>query len=315
MSQQNIIVPRWGNYNPNFYYLTRKDVDHSILLQNENEKIIITNKMNYELCLREFKKYNVEIMNIKELREFIKKGKEKYIIDGSIPTNLYMQLKNKNLKVGYSEFKKMREIKNKKEIEKIQKAVKISEKLIEGIKVENRTEMQIKNELLSKTFEMDLEKAFEPIVANSYNARFPHYNEYTSKINDYCLIDYGIEFEKYKSDLSRCKGKLGEHKKTYETLQNVVEQISDMGCAGLKIKDFVENVEKLIEKNKLSKFQHGIGHGLGLEVHEYPVLSFNSKDELKENSVITIEPGQYNKSNGLRYENVFLVGKKRLKKL
>ena len=83
----------------------------------------------------------------------------------------------------------------------------------------------------------------------------------------------------------------------------------------MKIKDFQENVDKLICKNKLKKFKHSIGHGIGLEIHEFPVLNPKNDDFLKENSVIAIEPGQYHKNYGLRYEEMFIVGKNNLKKI
>ena len=61
-------------------------------------------------------------------------------------------------------------------------------------------------------------------------------------------------------------------------------------------------------------FTHALGHGLGIEVHEKPWISKNSKDILKENMIFTIEPAVY-KKNGLRIENDFLLARNSLKKL
>lgn len=316
-NEHTLIIPRWDKYNPNFYYFTKRDIDHTILLINENEKIIYTNEMNYDLCYKELgKKFEIKKMNLKEISLELKKRNEKTLIDGSISANLYMQLKNKKMKVGYTEFKKNREIKTENEIKKIGEAVKITRKIIEETDVLGRSENEIMNELLLRTIKKGLKKSFEPIVANSSNARFPHYdNSLNSKIKDYCLIDYGVEFEKYKSDITRCKGNLNENKLTYENLENTTFEIADSSYSGMEIKEFVQIVSEIIKKNKLEMFKHSIGHGIGLEVHEFPSLNIKSEDILKENSVIAIEPGQYNNKNGLRYEDVFLITKKRLKKM
>lgn len=310
------IIPRWSTYNPNFYYFTGVDIDHSILLISKDEKIIFTNEMNYELCKKELgKKFEIRKMNLKEIKEELKKRNGKYLIDGSISADLFLQLRNKNMKLDYKELKKIREIKTKNEIEKIRKATEISRELIEKINVKNKFEYEIKNEILFKTIKRNVWEAFKPIIANSSNARFPHYNKYDSKITDYCLIDYGTEFEKYKSDISRCVGNLKEKKEEYEKLQSIVFEIADSTYSGVKIKDFVENVEKIVSKRGMKKFCHSIGHGIGLDVHEFPVLNSRNDGFLKENSVITLEPGQYHNNYGLRYEEMFIVGKNKLKKI
>ena len=92
------------------------------------------------------------------------------------------------MKLDYKELKKIREVKTNKEIEKIRKATEISREVIEKIKVNNKIEYEIKNEILIEMIKRNVSKSFEPIIANSSNARFPHYNKYDSKVNDYCLI-------------------------------------------------------------------------------------------------------------------------------
>jgi Xaa-Pro aminopeptidase len=316
LDRYSLIIPRWDKYNPNFFYFTKKDIDHCILLISKNEKIIYTNEMNYELCKKELnEKFQIKKMNLKEIKEELKKRNEKYLIDGSIPTYLFLKIRCKNMKIGFNEFKEMREVKEKNEIEKMKEGVIISREIIEKTKVIERYEHEIKNEIIFKTFKRGLNKSFEPIIANSSNAKYPHYNEYKSKVKDYCLIDYGIEFEKYKTDITRCNGKLGKKKEEYETLINLTYEIADSSYAEMKISEFIENVNKLVLKNKLKKFNHSIGHGVGLEVHEFPVLSLKNHKILKENSVIAIEPGQYDTKTGTRYEEMFLVKKNKLKRI
>jgi Xaa-Pro aminopeptidase len=312
---KSLLIVRWNLFNPNFFYFTGIDIDHTILLISEKEKIIFTNEINYELCKKELgKKFEIKKMNLKEIKSELNK-KTNILIDGNIPTYLFKQIKNKNMKIGYVEFKKIREVKNKKEIEKIKTATNITREIFKKIEVDEKYEHEIKNEILIETLKKNCEKAFEPIIANSQNTRFPHYNKFDSKVKDYCLIDYGVEFEKYKSDLTICKGDLGRNEKKYEELKNSVYEIADSSYAGMKIKDFIKNVDRIISKNNLEKFNHTIGHGVGLEVHEFPILSVKNNDYLKKNSIITIEPGQYNKKNGLRYEEIFIVENKKIRKI
>lgn len=316
LENYTLIIPRWNEFNPNFFYFTKKDIDHCILSISKDEKIIYTNEMNYELCKKELgKKFQIKKMKINEIKEELKKKNEKYLVDGSIPTYLFLKIKNKNMKIRLNEFKEMREVKGKNEVEKIKKAAKISREIIEETKVLGKYEHEIKKEILLKTFKRGVDKAFEPIIANSTNAKYPHYNEYNSKVNDYCLIDYGVEFEKYKSDLTRCNGKMKDKKNEYEKLISLTYDIADSSYGGMKVNEFIENVNKIMLNKKLKKFNHSIGHGIGLEVHEFPVLTLKNKEILKENSVICIEPGQYNKKYGIRYEEMFIVKKNKLKKI
>ena len=77
-----------------------------------------------------------------------------------------------------------------------------------------------------------------------------------------------------------------------------------------------KKANQFIQKNLKQKLMHDIGHGLGLEVHDYPKKNFGKKNLLKENMVLTIEPGYYNKKfGGIRIEDDYLITKKGFKKL
>jgi len=87
--------------------------------------------------------------------------------------------------------------------------------------------------------------------------------------------------------------------------------------SGIRASDLNARARRLLEKEELHEhFLHGLGHGLGLSVHEKPSISSLSEDILKSGNVITLEPGVYIKGKfGVRHEDVFLVVEKGCVKL
>ncbi len=90
-----------------------------------------------------------------------------------------------------------------------------------------------------------------------------------------------------------------------EDIKSIQAEVIGSVCAGLKFRELQEAYEKLME-GKGYKAMHSIGHGIGLDVHERPSID----EELKENMVITVEPGAYiKKFGGCRIEDMVLVKK------
>lgn len=211
---------------------------------------------------------------------------------------------------------KQREIKDNEEIYKIKKACEITDKclqeIIKIIKI-GRTEKEIafKIEFWLKKNGFDL--AFYPIVAVDENASLPHYDTKTNgkkkiKKNSVILIDFGVNYQSYLSDITRTffvtKPKteqinfyhavLNSQQKTIEKLkkENQAKKI-DHFCRQL-IQPILTNSTNSTNSNQLQlSYPHSTGHGVGLEIHEYPKISVTSSDSLKKNQVFTIEPGIY----------------------
>ncbi len=303
-----VIIPRWEWYNPNFLYFTGMDVDHSIALADDGGLTIFTVKMNEGMCRKIYGGIAevVVFTKVSELKEKIKGA----AIDASyIPYVLYRRLYTRGIKSAEKELGEIREVKDSEEIGLMRDARKKTLNILRGIKAMGRREDEVKLRILVEIVKTGGVEAFSTIVANSRNARFPHYASGNSRIDDYALIDMGVRHKYYNADITRCIGKMGEMEKTYAALQHTAEEVSDVAYAGREIRDFIAEVGRIIKKNGLKEFPHGIGHGIGLEVHELPWLSKKAKGELKENSIITIEPGQYEKK-GARYEDMYVIGKK-----
>lgn len=213
---------------------------------------------------------------------------------------------------------KQRAIKDADEIKYITKACNITddcfEYLLNYIKI-GMTEKQIAN-AIERFFRINGadEKAFDTIVASGPNSSMPHAVPTDRKIEygDIITIDMGCKYNGYCSDMTRTifVGKIDDNvKEIYNlVLKNQKQTIGEMkegaickNIAKMVVNDFEINGYDLI---------HGLGHSLGMEIHEIPNLGTKSEVILKPNMIITDEPGIYIAGNfGIRIEDTVIVGK------
>jgi len=171
------------------------------------------------------------------------------------------------------------------------------------------------------------EPSFPSIVAFGANAAIPHHKTGNSKLtaNNFILLDFGVNYENYCSDMTRTIffGKADtQQKKTYDTVftaqQKAIDFINDKLKTNKKIHAFeVDKVARdhIMQKN-FPSIPHSLGHGIGLQVHEAPSLSPNSKDILTNGMVFSIEPGIYiNDKIGIRIEDLFAIENNKLTQL
>jgi len=236
--------------------------------------------------------------------EQYKRLKQKYKINNMVETDGIIE--------------KQRMIKDEQEIQYIKKACEITDKCFEYLLTyikEGMTEKEIALEI-----EMFFKKngaegvAFDTIVASGPNSSIPHWKPSDRKIEmaDPILIDMGCKYNGYCSDMTRtifmgCI--LEEIKPVYDLVlknqQNVLEEMR----SNYNIKNISRRVEDSFKFNNYNLI-HGLGHGVGLEIHETP--NINSKNErfLKENMVVTNEPGIYLPGKyGIRIEDTVLINK------
>ena len=236
--------------------------------------------------------------------EQFKRLKQKYRINNMVETDGIIE--------------KQRMIKDEQEIQYIKKACEITDKcfahLLKYIK-EGITEKEIALEI-----EMFFKKngaegvAFDTIVASGPNSSIPHWKPSDRKIQmaDPILIDMGCKYKGYCSDMTRtifmgCI--LEEIKPVYDlVLKNQQNALEEMR-SNCNIKNISRRVEDSFKFNNYNLI-HGLGHGVGLEIHETP--NINSKNErfLKENMVVTNEPGIYLPGKyGIRIEDTVLINR------
>lgn len=213
---------------------------------------------------------------------------------------------------------KMRTIKDDNEIAKIRRACEITDNcfthLLEYIKV-GMTERQIAFEIEKYFIENGATGlAFDTIVASGENSSKPHAVPTNRKIQsgDNITIDFGAKYKGYCSDMTRTIF-VGSVSDEVRNLYNFI--LEGQLRATNKIKDGVDGKSVArgvqIEYNARNfELIHVLGHGVGLEVHELPYLSYRSSQILKENMVVTNEPGIYIPEKiGIRIEDTILVNK------
>jgi Xaa-Pro aminopeptidase len=164
--------------------------------------------------------------------------------------------------------------------------------------------------------------AFETIVASGACSAYPHGGCSDRKIRDgdLVVVDVGATYKFYRSDMTRTlvAGKPSEkQKKLYQTVKTAQETALEAVKPNVKAKDVDAAARKIFADAGYGEyFVHGLGHGVGLEVHEPPTLSPESKDVLVAGNVVTVEPGVYLVGyGGVRIEDTVLVQKNGAEKL
>ena len=157
--------------------------------------------------------------------------------------------------------------------------------------------------------------AFETIVASGPRSAFPHSPPTTRRIRsgDLVVVDIGATFKYYRSDITRTivVGKPSEsQKKIFDTVIQAQESASKKYVDGEKCSLVDRTARSIIRKRGYGRyFVHSLGHGIGLDIHEPPTISANSKDRLKAGNLVSNEPGIYVPSvGGVRIEDMILVG-------
>lgn len=154
---------------------------------------------------------------------------------------------------------------------------------------------------------------FDTIAAFGASASRPHHQPGRRKLrkNDTILIDFGVRYKNYCCDLTRCfvVGRAGDfYKKVYNAVKEAQAAAIKMVKPGVEIARIDAAARGVINRYKLPVYGHGTGHGLGLEVHEQPVISVQSKGKLQAGMVFTIEPAVYIPGKlGIRIEDNVLV--------
>jgi len=289
--------------NPNYFYLGNTDVQGAIYY-DFSKITLFTNVMERSRARKSWIK-DIRILNKKELQNRIKK-KKIGVDKTSLKINDYEKIKLLcSAKDISADLEKARIIKTPYEIRSIKKACKISEKVYnKSIKeiTKKITEIEMKGIIENNMHKEGVTPSFPTIVAAGKNSSEPHHVSDKTKLKKPIVIDYGVRYKGYISDITRTIGS-----KNQLLLEKVIEEVYSKIKPGVAASSLDKLTRKLL-KDKAKYFIHGLGHGIGLAVHERPWLSTNSKDKLKPGMTFTIEPGIYHKE-GIRIENDVLMKK------
>ena len=213
---------------------------------------------------------------------------------------------------------KLRSVKDQLEIERITAAAAIaSEALADTLK--NLNEFTTEKEMAANLdYKMKLlgasGSAYPPIVASGLNSAYPHAIPTDTVINENALllVDVGALYKGYRSDMTRTIS-VGSLSAQENELLDLIKEAQNLAIREIKPGIQAKRVDLacrnfLYDQGYGDLFIHGAGHGVGLEIHEFPRINNRSEDVLEEGMVITVEPGVYLQGSfGVRWEDLLLV--------
>ena len=219
---------------------------------------------------------------------------------------------------------KSRSVKDQSEISNIKNACKITDRVFKSIV---RTGADAVNKLSEAELSLKIEellvksksegKSFDTVVAYGKNSSMPHHFPQNIKSKDgIILMDFGCRYNNYCSDMTRTvfigdRKKCNKFKKIYDIVLKAQIAAIENCREGITCSQLDGKARKFVDSKGFGdNFGHGLGHGVGLEVHEEPKINMESKTVLRQNMVITIEPGIYIEGfGGIRIEDMVIVGK------
>jgi Xaa-Pro aminopeptidase len=216
------------------------------------------------------------------------------------------------------EIERLRWVKEPEELELIRQAQRITDRAFDEILpklAEGVSERDIALELDWSMLRAGAEDvAFESIVAFGESASEPHHSptERALKRGELVKLDFGALYEGYHSDMTRTVS-FGEPSSELRELYELVRRSQQAGVdavrSGIEGKDADRASRSVIEDAGYGEwFSHGLGHGVGLEIHEGPTLRSNSEEVLPVGAVVTVEPGVYIPGEaGVRIEDMVEV--------
>ncbi len=220
-------------------------------------------------------------------------------------------------------FQKTREIKDEKEITLLKKASKIIDNMFnlctEKIKA-GQKESELQSILMSyatenEMFDTGYRSTLNPlIIAGGPNGALPHAQVTNRKFRkgELIVVDLTLRYKGYVSDATRtfALGKISDQEKQ---VYNIVKESQKLGLRRVKPKTNCKSIDSacrefIANSNYGKYFIHSTGHGIGLDVHEFPTIGPKSTTKLQNNMAITVEPGIYvPKKFGVRIEDSLIV--------
>jgi len=320
------------------YFECGYSCDNLIFLNISGNKYFITDA-RYEIEAKLFAKdCEVVITNdlVKATRKILKKSKIKKLSFDPNDFKLFTfnsLKKNLNLKfIEKPHFSKLKRIiKTDEEIKLIKKAMSLGRNGFKRLSsyIQNdglgKSEKYLffkAKEFMSNVGELDL--SFDPIVAINENSAKPHAlpTDKVLKADDLLLVDAGVKYKRYCSDRT-CTSSLNKkfdfkrtqkfktklEQKVYDIVLKAQQTAINKAKVGMKASQIDKLTRDVIEKAGYGKyFIHSTGHGVGLDIHEYPNINSRSDVIIENNMVFTIEPGIYlNKQFGVRIEDTVVM--------
>lgn len=305
-----LLIPERGDcilyvQNVNFAQAKEQVHDLTVELRKPNENLM--DKIVKQAAST--KKIGVDTLQIESWQQLARAagGEEKLVLSGNL-------------------VRELRKIKDGEEISSIREACRLAQAgmqaAFETVKPGVR-EMEVATQI-----EFDMRKngsygtAFDTIVASGPSSAFPHgsCSDRVIQEGDFVVVDLGATYKFYRSDMTRTfiAGKASEkQKKIYDTVIDAQDKAFKALKPNITGKEVDTVARQFIETAGFNDyFSHGLGHGVGLDIHEPPTLSQEGNEVLNAGNVVTVEPGIYIPGfGGVRIEDTALVTKEGAEKL
>jgi Xaa-Pro dipeptidase len=310
----------------NLTYLTNFQAATALYIPENGDNTLYVSTVNYEQAKAEVKDITVEpIKRGENLIEKIAKQTPKKLSVDTLPIESWRSLAKavggeEKLEPINSLLGELRSVKDAEEIKLIREACRIA-----AVGMETANEIigvGLKEKEAAAEIEYAMRKAnsdgtaFETIVASGATSAYPHGSnlERTIRDGDFVIVDLGATYKFYCSDITRTfiASKATEKQtRIYDTVKLAPQKAFDAIKPKVAASEVDMTARRVIEQANFGEFfVHNLGHGVGLEVHEAPILSPDSKDTLTTGNVLTDEPGIYVPGlGGVRIEDTVLVTK------
>lgn len=311
---------------PNRFYLTNFNTDAGIVFITKHSAMFFTDPRYLE------KAKEMSVLPVKDIKNYTEQINGICTLNGI--KDILTEISHLNV-AGFKSLKekltaemldcddldlflaKMRSVKSDREIFLIKSAQKLTDATFEFIlpRIEvGRTEREI---MLDMEFFMRRHgsegTAFDFVVVSGKNSSLPHGIPSEKRIEngDFLTMDFGAVIGGYRSDMTRTVaiGKISdEQKAVYNTVLKAQTASLDGITAGVRCCDIDKIARDIIEYEYSGCFGHGLGHSVGIEIHENPALNTCDNTVLLPNMVMTVEPGIYLEGKfGVRIEDMVIV--------
>ncbi len=317
----------------NSVYFTGFTGSHSEILITHDDVCIITDGRYYDQVVQEsealFIKPDPHDKGFDTLKRVLddRNVKKCGVVVGRVTARHYNMLKDMGLELESVDdaIGKLRMRKDEEELALIKEAVRIAESVFEEVLDFMRPGMTEREVAAYMEYRLKLRgdgPSFPVIVASGPNSALPHAKP-TDKVmekGDIVVLDFGARYRNYCSDITRTLS-VGVPNPEAEEIAHIIMEAQDAVLRDFKLSMTGAQVDALARDVIASKgygdaFKHSLGHGIGLEVHEAPRISWANENPIPSGSVITVEPGVYISGRfGVRIEEDVSVSQEGLTRL
>lgn len=307
----------------NLYYLTGLELSSGILLVQAQDCSLIVDHRYYELC-QKLSPVPVLLTEQQGLVDLLSSIKHLGFESEHTSYKRYQEIQKLGSHLTLVPLTQLieteRSIKDEEELHLLRQAAELGSQgfdYICSLLKEGISEREIATELEIYWKRLGCKVGFDPIIAFGANASMPHYRAGNVQLqkNQAVLIDIGVDFQHYHSDMSRVVyfgTPPSEIQNIYSIVQEAQARAMNFCKPGISIGQLDEMARSFISNQGYGKyFTHSLGHGLGLQIHELPIIRNKEPYQgmtLKKGMVITIEPGIYLPNiGGVRLEDSIVI--------